>query len=168
LYSLAIEGRTQIGVNADSTDHHNGLAIRLMADGAWTPIVGWRIEGAYTQADYNRRSDTIRVPINEFGVELGGSMRAVQRLSTKWRPYEVGGLLMSLRGSCNVSNSFDQTSTISCGDGRTIRFGWNAGAGVRYRGGLAGWDWFFETRLLNNLTSNGGGKSLAFAFGAGF
>ena len=34
-YGAAIEARASIGQDADSTKRHGGLAIRMMADGAW-------------------------------------------------------------------------------------------------------------------------------------
>ena len=166
-YSAAIEFRGQVVTLGDSTVRKGGLAIRLLADGVWTRNTGWRIEGAYTQAQYNRKDPLGNTPINEYGLEIGGSVRAFTKVSGKWQPYLVGGSLLSLRGSCNVDNAFTQSDVISCGDGQTIRVGWVGGAGLRYKGGLAGWDFFLESRLLNNLTSNGGGRSLAIAFGAG-
>jgi hypothetical protein len=166
-YGAAIEYRAQLNASSDSTKRHGGLAIRLMMDGAWTPVFGWRFEGAYTQAQYSRKYIDGTAPINEYGYEIGGSVRAQGRLAKLWRPYVVGGPVLSLRGSCSFDNAFDRGNVISCGDGNTIRFGWGAGAGVRYTGGIAGSDYMFETRVLGNLTSNGGGRSIAVAFGAG-
>ena len=166
-YGAAIEYRGQIDASTDSTQRHGGLAIRLMMDGAWTPVMGWRVEGAYTQAQYSRKFIDGVAPINEYGYEIGGSVRAQGRVGKLWRPYAVAGPLISLRGSCSFDNAFDRGNVISCGDGNTIRFGWGAGAGVRYTGGIAGSDYTFETRVLGNLTSNGGGRSIAVAFGAG-
>ena len=165
-YNFAVELRSQVGTPADSTTRRSAFAIRIFADGELSNVFGWRVEGAYTQADYNRIAPAGTVPINEFGVELGTSLRAVSRVG-RWRPYLVGGPIMSFRGSCNINSAFDQQNVISCGDGQTIRFGWNGGLGARYTSGLAGWDWFLETRMLGNLTSNGGGKSIAIEFGAG-
>lgn len=166
-YGGAIEYRAQLNRGSDSTKRHGGLALRLMMDGAWTPTIGWRFEGAYTQAQYNRQYPDGVAPINEYGFEIGGAVRGTKRFNPLWRSYVMGGPLLSLRGSCSYDNAFDRGNVISCGDGNTIRVGWATGAGVRYSGGIAGWDYIFETRLLGNLTSNGGGRSLAIAFGAG-
>ena len=166
-YGAAIEYRGQINASTDSTKRHGGLAIRLMIDGAWTPSIGWRVEGAYTQAQYNRKYVDGVAPINEYGYEIGGSLRALRRIGNLWRPYLVAGPLLSLRGSCSFDNAFDRGNVISCGDGNTIRVGWGAGAGIRYTGGIAGSDYMFEARMLGNLTSNGGGRSIAIAIGAG-
>jgi hypothetical protein len=166
-YGVAIEYRGQLDAESDSTKRHGGLAIRLMMDGAWTPVMGWRVEGAYVQSQYNRTYVDGVAAINEYGYELAGSVRAQGRLGKLWRPYAVAGPVLSLRGSCSFDNAFDPGNVISCGDGNTIRFGWGAGVGVRYTGGIAGSDYTFETRMLGNLTSNGGGKSIAIAFGAG-
>ena len=134
-YGGAVEYRAQLGAGTDSTKRHGGLAIRLMMDGAWTPTFGWRFEGAYTQAQYSRKYVDGTAPINEYGYEVGGSVRAQGRVAMLWRPYVVGGPLLSLRGSCSFDNAFDRGNVISCGDGNTIRVGWGAGAGIRYTGG---------------------------------
>src|SRR5262249_46901336 len=125
------------------------------------------VEAAYTQAQYNRKYVDGTAPISEYGYELAGSLRPVLRLSNLWRPYAVAGPIVSLRGSCSYDNAFDRGSVISCGDGNTIRIGWGAGAGIRYTGGIAGADYTFEVRMLGNLTSNGGGRSVAIGVGAG-
>jgi len=166
-YGVAVEFRSQIKTSTDSTNRHGGLAIRLMMDGAWTPDFGWCVEGAYMQAQYDRKYIDGTAPINEYGYEIGGSVRGVVHVGKLWRPYALAGPIISLRGSCSFDNAFDRGEVISCGDGNTIRFGWGAGVGVRYLGGVAGSDYTFETRMLGNLTSNGGGKSIAVALGFG-
>ncbi|HKS04782.1 MAG TPA: hypothetical protein VJR92_00590 [Gemmatimonadaceae bacterium] len=167
----AIEWRSQIGTIPDSTDRRTGLAVRIIADGRWKPYVGWRFEGAYIQAQYDRAGAAgTTFGVNEDGYELGGFLRTTRpdSSSAKWIPYAIGGPILSLRGACSLDNGFGSDNEIRCTDANTVRFGWAAGAGIRMRGGLGGWDWFLEGRLLGNVTSASGGKLVALAFGASY
>lgn len=167
-FGAAIEWRGQIGTLPDTLDRRTGLAIRLLADGPWMRYVGWRFEGAYIQAQYDRNVETGTIPVNESGYELGGFLRTLRSNSAaKWHPYAIGGGVLSLRGSCTLDNGFSYESEIRCADATTIRVGWAAGGGLRMRGGLGGWDWFAEARLIGNVTSVSGGRLVAIAFGAG-
>jgi hypothetical protein len=167
----AIEWRSQIGTLPDSADRRTGLAIRILADGRWMPYVGWRFEGAYIQAQYDRAGAAgTTFGVNEDGYELGGFLRTTRpdSSSAKWIPYGIGGPILSLRGSCSLDNGFGSDNEIRCTDATTVRFGWAAGAGLRMRAGLGGWDWFLEGRVLGNVTSASGGKLVAIAFGASY
>jgi hypothetical protein len=163
----AIEWRTQVGSVPDSLDRRTALALRLMADGTLARYAGWRAEGGYIQSRYERRADSVVVPISESGYEVGGYLRLGQQAGRKWLPYVLGGAVVSLRGSCNLDDGFNYDNPVRCGDATTIRLGWGAGAGVRMTGGLAGWDWFAEARVLNNVTSASGGRLFTIGFGAG-
>ena len=163
----AVEWRTQVGTVADSADRRTGLALRFVADGGWMPYLGWRAEGAYIQAQYERRIEGGTVPLNESGYEIAGFVRAGRLTAGKWVPYAMGGSILSLRGTCSLDNGFSYDSEVRCEDATTIRVGWGAGAGVRYRGGMAGWDFFMETRFISGVTSASGGKLFAISFGAG-
>jgi hypothetical protein len=163
----AIEWRTQVGTVADSADRRTALALRILADGTLMPGLGWRAEGAYVQAQYDLTVETDKIPLTENGYELAGFLRLGRENGMKWLPYAVGGSILSLRGSCTLDNGFSYDSEVRCADATTIRVGWAAGAGVRFRGGLAGWDWFVESRMLGNVTSARGGQLFTIAFGAG-
>lgn len=166
-FAGAVEFRSAVGTNpADSTTGRSGLALRVLVDGAFTPIFGWRIEGAYTQANYKARLDGSSTPIAEAGLEGGGYLRFTPPVRTAWHPYAVAGSVISARGDCSVDNPFEATSQVNCGTGQAVRVGWGAGVGARARG-LAGWDWMFEVRMLGNTTSGGTGRMVTFAFGAG-
>lgn len=167
----AIEWRSQIGTIPDSTDRRTGLAIRVLADGKWKPYLGWRFEGAYIQAQYDRAGAAgTTFGVNEDGYEIGGFLRTTRpdSASAKWIPYGVGGPILSLRGACSLDNGFGSDNEIRCSDATTVRVGWAAGAGIRVRGGLGGWDWFLESRVLGNVTSASGGKLVAIGFGASY
>ena len=165
----AIEYRAQIGSIPDSLDRRTGLALRVVADGNWKPYLGWRFEGAFVQAHYDRTTSTGTFAVNEDGYELAGFLRTTRpnTPTTKWVPYAVGGPILSLRGACSLDNGFGSSSEIRCADATTVRLGWAAGGGIRMRSGLGGWDWFVESRIVGGVTSVNGGKLFAIAFGAG-
>src|SRR5688572_28767597 len=92
-FGAAIEWRSQMGSLPDTLDRRTGLAIRLFADGEWMRYLGWRFEGAYIQAQYDRTVETGTIPVNESGYELGGFVRTKRSPTStaRWTPYALGG-----------------------------------------------------------------------------
>jgi hypothetical protein len=166
-WAAAVEYRTQVGTLDTSADRRAGLALRAMVEGRWRRHVSWRLEGAYTQVQYDRNDPGGKTPITESGFETAGFVRGEIPTLSRWRVYGLGGLVASLRASCGIDNAFT-AATVDCGSGSEFLLGWGAGAGVRMMNGLAGWDLFAETRLLDKVTSAGGGKLITLAIGAAF
>lgn len=167
-YGLGIEYRRQLGTLADSVDRRKGLAIRIQADVPWRHRVGWRIEGAYAQVQYDRQDPLGVTPINETNLELGGFVRIFPSATAKWRPYVLAGPVASLRASCDVDVAFGQADVTACGTGEDFLFGWGAGVGIRRGSWVGGWHWFAESKLLSNVTAANGGRLLTFSIGAAF
>ena len=166
LLGAALEWRKQIGELPDSADRRNGLAIRIQGDIPWKKYFGWRIEGAYVQMKYDRSDPNGPTPIRETDIELGGFLRVLQPGAGRVRLYMLGGPVLSLRGSCDISNAFSSTGTVRCGSGKTFSAGWAAGGGVRFPDALGGWTWFAEARVLSNVTAAQGGRLVAVSIGA--
>jgi hypothetical protein len=163
----AVEWRGQLGTTSTTSDRRSGLAARLMANGFLRPTTDWRLDVAYSQMKYDRRDEFGVVPINESGLEIGGYLRQSLWPIARARPYIVAGAIASLRMSCGVDTAFDSSNIIECEGRDEFLLGWGAGLGARTEF-IGGWDWFFEARLLGNVTSAAGGRLLAIGLGAAF
>lgn len=166
-YGAAVEWRGQIGSTSETADRRSGLALRLMGNWVLRPGTDGRVEGTWSQMQYDRRDEIGAIPIAESGLEVGGLLR--QRLGTieRARPYALAGVIASLRMSCEVDSAFDLGSVVACEGSDQFLLGWGAGLGAS-REFIGGWDWFLEARVLGNVTSAGGGRLVAVAIGAAF
>lgn len=167
-YGIGIDYRRQLGTLPDSVDRRKGLAIRIQVDVPWNNNFGWRVEGGYAQVQYKRQAPNGEVPINETNLELGGFLRAFPSAAAKWRPYVVGGPMATLRASCENDIAFGQADVTRCETGEDFLFGWAAGAGLRRREWVGGWNWFLESKYMSNVTAAGGGNLLSISIGATF
>jgi hypothetical protein len=166
-YGAAVEWRGQIGDGNENTDRRRGLAARVMANGPWFSQIGWVVDGAYSQMQYDRTDENGTLPINENGIELGGFLRHEFPRVKSARPYVIAGPVASFRMSCGIDSAFEATGFVDCENPTEFMIGWGVGAGAR-AGFVAGWDWFLETRVLGNVTSAAGGKLIAIGIGAAF
>lgn len=166
-YGAAVEWRGQLGSASPSTDRRSGLAARVLANGYLRRGTDWRLDGAYSQMQYDRHDELGTVPINESGVELGGFLRQGLGSVGSARPYILAGAIASFRMSCDVDSAFDLGSMVPCDGPDQFLLGWGAGVGAR-REFIGGWDWFVEGRVLGRVTSAAGGRLLAIGVGAAF
>lgn len=163
----AVEWRGQLGSTSTTSDRRSGLAARLMANGFLRRTTDWQVDLAYSQMQYDRRDEIGVIPINESGLETGGYLRQSLWSVSRARPYLVAGAIASLRMSCGVDTAFDSSNIIECEGKDEFLLGWGAGLGARTEF-IGGWDWFFEARVLGNITSAAGGRLLAIGVGATF
>ena len=166
-YGAAVEWRGQLGSPSPTSDRRSGLAARLLANGFLRRSTDWRVDLAYSQMQYDRRDEFGIIPINESGLELGGFLRQSLWTVGRARPYAVAGAIASLRMSCGVDTAFDASNIVECEGRDEFLLGWGAGLGARTEF-IGGWDWFFEARVLGNVTSAAGGRLLAIGVGAAF
>lgn len=163
----AIEWRGQLGSASESSERRSGLAARVMANGFLRRGTDWRVDGAFSQMQYDRRDELGTIPISESGIEVGGFIRQGVGAVRSARPYLLAGAIASLRMSCGVDSAFDLGSVVPCDGSDQFLIGWGVGAGARAEF-IGGWDWFLEARLLANVTSAAGGRLLAIGVGAAF
>jgi hypothetical protein len=166
-YGAAVEWRSQIGSTSETSDRRSGLALRLMGTWVLRPGTDGRVEGAWSQMQYDRRDEFGAIPITESGLEVGGLLRQGLGALGSVRPYALLGAIASLRMSCGVDSAFDLGSVVACEGSDQFLLGWGAGLGAR-REFIGGWDWFLEARVLGNVTSAGGGRLIAIGVGAAF
>lgn len=166
-WGVAAEWRGQLGSPPATTDRRSGLAARLVGQRSMREGLIGRVDFAYSQMQYDRRDELGTVPINESGLELGGFLRQDVGSIGESTPYLLAGAIASFRMSCGVDSAFDVGNFVNCEGSDQFLLGWGAGAGAR-RQFIGGWDWFFEARVLGNVTSADGKNLLAIGIGAAF
>lgn len=152
------------GESNTRNSERTGYDARLTYDREFSSHLGWRVEVAYDQMQYQRDADSVRFKVSENGFELGASLRSEIRQGAFTGLYGMAGPLMSFRALCGSSGRFDQNGRVVCDEGETSLVGWSAGVGYRWPSSETR-EMSFEVRYLDQVTSAQGGSLLAVSIG---
>lgn len=148
----------------DANGDRRGVEARVMYDGTITNTLGWRIEGAYNQMQFQRTDGALRFQVNENGFEFILAARAEIRAGALTGAYLTAGPVASFRAACGTSSLNDSNGRVACDEGETYLTGYAVGAGVRWMA-FPRSDFTLEARYMGNTTAAQGQRLIAVSVG---
>jgi hypothetical protein len=147
------------GENNSEQADRSGYEVRGFIDGVATRRIGWRVELAFTQMQYQHDIGIDVRKVSENGLEFAVLAGAEAANGALTGTYVVAGPLASARLTCGASGGF-----VDCVEGATQRLGYVLGVG--YKTNITPRRYLmFEVRYLGNAVSGAGGGVVALTIG---